>query len=315
MNLMHLKYAVEVEKTASITKAAENLYMGQPNLSRAIRELEDNLGIEIFRRTSKGMIPTAQGEEFLGYARKILAQVDAVEKLYQCGEKDTQRFSISVPRASYISCAFTAFSKRLNPEDGIEVFYKETNSMRAVNNILNEDYKLGIVRYQAEYDGNFKEMLTEKGLGYELICEFRHVLVMSKDSPLARLDVLHKQDLEPYFQIAHADPYVPSLPATEVQKAELFEGVNKHIFVFERGSQLDLLAEMPTSFMRVSPLPQRLLDRYGLVERPCADGEKLHRDVLIFRKGYRFTALDKMFIDELTQVRRALTKKLETQNR
>ena len=53
MNLLHLKYAIEVAKTSSITKAAENLFMGQPNLSRAIRELEENLGFDIFRRTSK----------------------------------------------------------------------------------------------------------------------------------------------------------------------------------------------------------------------------------------------------------------------
>lgn len=306
MNLMHLKYAVEVAKTSSITKAAENLFMGQPNLSRAIHELEDNLGIEIFRRTSKGMIPTPQGEEFLGYARKILAQVDAVEELYRGERTKVQKFSISVPRASYISCAFTEFSKRLNPADSVEIFYKETNSMRAISNILNADYKLGIIRYQADYDGNFKEMLAEKGLEYELISEFKYVLAMSEKSPLAQLDEIHKADLEPYFQIAHADPYVPSLPTTELQKAELFEGVDKHIFVFERGSQLDLLAGMPQAFMRVSPMPQRILDRFGLVERRCADSEKTYRDVLIFKRGYCMTSLDKAFIDELMHFKRAL---------
>ena len=66
MNIAHLKYAVEVEKTASITKAGENLFMGQPNLSRGIKELEETLGVKIFKRTSKGIVPTPQGEEFLG---------------------------------------------------------------------------------------------------------------------------------------------------------------------------------------------------------------------------------------------------------
>ena len=74
MNLLHLKYAVEVAKTSSITKAADNLYMGQPNLSRAIRELEDSLGIQIFKRTPKGIYPTPKGEEFLGYARQVIEQ-------------------------------------------------------------------------------------------------------------------------------------------------------------------------------------------------------------------------------------------------
>ena len=72
MNILHLKYAVEIAKTKSISRAAENLYMGQPNLSRAIKELEDNLNITIFNRNSKGITITPEGEEFLQYARRII---------------------------------------------------------------------------------------------------------------------------------------------------------------------------------------------------------------------------------------------------
>ena len=76
MNILHLKYAVEIAKTKSISRAAENLYMGQPNLSRAIKELEDNLNITIFNRNSKGITITPEGEEFLQYARRIISQAD-----------------------------------------------------------------------------------------------------------------------------------------------------------------------------------------------------------------------------------------------
>ena len=79
MNILHLKYAVEIAKTKSISRAAENLYMGQPNLSRAIKELEDNLNITIFNRNSKGITITPEGEEFLQYARRIISQVEEVE--------------------------------------------------------------------------------------------------------------------------------------------------------------------------------------------------------------------------------------------
>ena len=76
MNLMHLKYAVEVAATHSISKAAENLYMNQPNLSRAIKELEESLGVQLFNRTSKGIKLTRQGEDFIVYAQRILYQMD-----------------------------------------------------------------------------------------------------------------------------------------------------------------------------------------------------------------------------------------------
>ena len=82
MNILHLKYAVEVGKTHSINKAAQNLYMGQPNLSRAIKDLEESLGITIFNRTTRGMFVTPQGEEFLQHAKKILSQIDEVEAMY-----------------------------------------------------------------------------------------------------------------------------------------------------------------------------------------------------------------------------------------
>ena len=100
MNILHLKYAVEISKTKSISRAAQNLYMGQPNLSRAIKELEESLGITIFRRTSKGITVTPEGEEFLQYAKPIISQVDAIEELYRNGKTGKQYFSVCAPRTT-----------------------------------------------------------------------------------------------------------------------------------------------------------------------------------------------------------------------
>ncbi len=302
MNLLHLKYAVEIAETSSMTKAAENLYTSQPNLSRAIRELESTLGITIFNRTPKGIYPTPEGDEFLGYARKILSQVDAVEEMYRGEKKKVQSFSISVPRASYIACAFTEFTKQLDTQMPAEIFYKETNSMRAITNILNNDYKLGILRYQSAYENNFRTMLEEKGLSGETIYEFSYELMMSKEHPLADKEIA-LDDLNGYTEIAHADPFVPSMPHSTVKKNEISDKVDKHIFVFERASQMDILAEMKSSFMWVSPVPQALLDRYGLITKPCKENTKTYKDVLIYKKDYKFSPLDDMFISELLKVK------------
>ncbi len=301
MNLLHLKYAVEVEKTHSINKAAENLFMGQPNLSRAIKELEESLGITIFKRTSKGISPTPQGEEFLQYAKKILVQVDEVEAMYKNGRNNKQTFSISVPRASYISCAFTEFAKSINTGEQAEIFYKETNSMRAITNILQADYRLGIIRYQTNFEQYFKAMLHEKSLASEVIYEFSYVAIMSEDHPLAVKDTIEFSDLSAYIEIAHADPYVPSLPLIDVKKAELSEFVDKRIFVFERGSQFDLLSNATNTFMWVSPIPKRLLEQYHLTEKVCKANKKRYRDVLIYKKGYHMTSLDKLFLSEINK--------------
>ncbi len=305
MNLLHIKYALEIAKTNSINKAAQTLYVGQSALSRAIKELEAALGVSLFERSAKGMFLTPDGEVFVRYAKAILKQVDDVEKLFSEGSVSKKRFSISVPRASYISDAFTRFTLLLDKEDSVELFYKETNSMRAIKNILDEDYRLGIVRYAKNYDQYYKTMLDEKGLVYELIAEFRYVLVMSKDSPLSALDAVSFNDLHKYIEIAHADPYVPSLPLSQVKKEELPD-VNRRIFVFERASQFELLAQNPQTFMWVSPIPEALLGRYGLVQRVCAENKRDYKDVLVRRKDYALTELDDRFIEELIKTKRSM---------
>ena len=309
MNVLHMKYAVEVARIGSLNKAAEKLYIAQPNLSRAIKELESSLGITIFDRSAKGMVLTPAGEEFINYAKNILKQIDEVELIYKQGSPKKQKFSISVPRACYISDAFAQFSK--NIEGGMaEIFYKETNSQRTINNVLNNDYKLGIIRYAENYDKYFKDLLEEKGLSYEMVAEFSYVLIMSRDNPLAEKEDITFEDLPPFIEIAHADPYVPSLPLSKVVKEELPDNIDRRIFIFERASQFDLLSENPETFMWVSPASEKVLQRYNLVQRKCADNQKIYKDILIYKNGYRFSKLDNWFITALCEFRRKYLKEV-----
>ncbi len=303
MNLLYLKYAVEIASCGSLNKAAEKLYVGQPNLSRALKELEASLGVSIFERSAKGMIITPDGEIFLKYAQNILSQVDSVEHMFKDGTTQKKRFAVSGPRSSYISEAFTEFSKRLAEEEKFEAFYKETNSMKTLKNVLQGDFKLGIVRYAEAFDHYYKDAFDEKELCYELITEFRYVLLMGKDSPLAKKDSLTYADLADYIEIAHADPYVPSLPLSEVKKEEIPE-VKRRIYVYERASQFSLLSENRNTFMWVSPVPQKILEQYGLVQCICNENRKIYKDVIIYQNNYKLTELDKAFISELCRVKR-----------
>ena len=300
MNILHMKYAVEVARLGSLNKAAEALLIAQPNISRSIKELEADLGITVFNRSAKGMELTPEGEEFINYAQSILKQIDEVERIYKQGSPKKRKFSISVPRACYISDAFAEFSKSIG-EEPVEIFYKETNSQRTINNVLNNDYKLGIIRYAENYDKFFKAMLEEKGLSYEMIAEFTYVLMMSESNPLAEKKEITLEDLPPYIEIAHADPYVPSLPLSKVAKEELPDNIDRRIFIFERASQFDLLSENPETFMWVSPVSTKILERYGLVQRKCADNKKIYRDILIYREGYQLSPLDRSFISALCE--------------
>lgn len=303
MNILHVKYAVEVARVGSLNKAAETLLVAAPNISRSIKELEADLEITIFDRTAKGVTLTPEGEEFIGYAKGLLNQIEHIENMYKETSVKKQKFSISVPRACYISAAFAEFSKSLTT-DAAEIFYKETNSQRTINNILNHDYKLGIVRYAENYDKFFKALLEEKGLSYEMVSEFSYQLIMSADSHLAQKENITFDDLKDYIEIAHADPYVPSLPMAKVVKEELPDNINRRIFIFERASQFDLLSQNSSTFMWVSPAPQDILDKYNLVQKKCAQNKKVYKDVLIYKNGYKLTELDKKFITCLCESKR-----------
>jgi hypothetical protein len=87
-------------------------------------------------------------------------------------------------------------------------------------------------------------------------------------------------------------------------KDSLYDNIDRRIFVFERASEFDLLSENSETFMWVSPASEKLLSRYGLVQRPCADNRKIYKDVLIYREGYKLSDLDKKFITALIESRR-----------
>ena len=303
MNILHMKYAVEVANTRSISKAAENLYTSQPNLSRAIQSLENDLKIKIFKRSSKGLEITIDGEEFLLYAKNALAQIKKIESIYENRNEKQLRLSVCVPRASYFSYAFKDFAKSLDNTLSAEIVYKETNSMRSILNVVKEEYDLGIVRYQSAFEKYFNTLFEEKKLNSEVINEFSYVMAVSKNDPLAQKENIVQQDLANYTEITHGDPYVPSLPLIDVKRAELSEFTKKRIMVFERGVQFTLLENVPNTFMWVSKIPNDLKDKFNLVERKCDFNTKTYKDVLIYRKKYHLTKLDTSFIDKVIEAK------------
>ncbi|MBE5934427.1 MAG: LysR family transcriptional regulator [Lachnospiraceae bacterium] len=301
MNVAYLKYAVEIANTKSISKAAENLYMGQPNLSRAIKSLEESLGIEIFKRSSKGIRITEEGEEFLKSARKIMKQIDELEQKYNGDATPVQKLSVCVPRASYMSDAISEFAKKINKEEPADIYYRESNSMRVINEVVIENSNLGIIRYRDVYEPEFRRLFHDKKLEHKILSEFSYNLVMSKDDPLATKENIKEEDLSGYIEITHADPYVPNMPLIDLKNAMRLNSVDKHIYVYERASQYDLLQNVKNTFMWMSPVSQEYLDKYNIIQKKCDFGNSIYRDVLIYRNGHKLTRFENMFLDEINR--------------
>ncbi len=300
MNIFHLKYAIEVAKAGSINKASENLGMAQPNISRALKDLESDIGINIFDRSSKGMNLTPEGKEFIAYAQQILYHLDELENMYKGGSGNRQKFSVSAPRAGYIAEAFAEFSKNINGSSA-EVILKETGVHNTIKSVIGSDCKLGIIRYESAADKYFKELILEKGLEYNPLSVFKFVVLTSKDSQLASLNEISEEDLKNKIQITHTDPYAATLTAANAYKESSQEDSDKCIYVHDTAAQLELLSQNTDTFMWVSPVPDEILKRYNLVQKYCHVNDAKYMDVLIYRKDYKLTELDKAFIEEVTR--------------
>ncbi|MBR3864539.1 MAG: LysR family transcriptional regulator [Clostridia bacterium] len=307
MNIYHLRYALEIAKTGSIKNAAENLYMAQPNLSRAIKELENSIGITIFERTTKGVIPTADGKKFLQHAKKIVSQVEEVQNLFN-KRRGLSIFSITVPRASYISNAFTEFSKNLNQEKLTEIFYCESNPLKAINNLVYEDYKLAILRYNERDEEYFKELLEEKGLKGEMIARFGMKLVFSANSELASLEKITLDNLSQFIECSYGDQFIPSLTEEEAREVNRMGESKRIIYLTGRASMFDLLSENNQTFARCSPITDSMLKRYNLVQVDLEGQNDIYKDFLVYKKDYKLSELDKNFITELCNSRRKYLK-------
>ena len=299
MNLTYLKYALEVERTGSITKAAQQLFMAQPNLSKAIKELEESIGITIFERTSKGVFVTRKGKVFLNQAKHLIDQINQMEQEYRPIEKTKLYMNISVPRASYITYALVHWMKRLEQDKAIEVNFKETNTLETIRSILDGESAIGIIRYPLEYEKYFKHLIEGRSIELKTLLEFEGMILMSEMHPLAHKTCILQKDLIPYIQLVEGDLNYPDvLEEIEIKRKQEFR--NKYVQLYERGSQWELLRQVATTYMYSCPIPEVLLEQHHLVQRKCVDYVKKYKDVLMYVKQHDFSTIEEKFIKEIS---------------
>lgn len=197
MTLTQLKYAVTVAGEQSMNLAAKKLFVSQPSLSNAIRELESEIGIEIFRRTNRGIVVTPEGEEFIGYARQVTEQCELMETKYVTKEKIKRKFGVSMQHYTFAVNAFVEMVKQFGMEK-YEFAVRETKTYEIIEDVKNFKSEIGIL-----YVNDFNRKVLYKLFNeYEL--EFHELLCCSiyvylwKGHPLAKQQEITMKELEEY---------------------------------------------------------------------------------------------------------------------
>lgn len=197
MTLQQLKYIIEVVNCGSITEASKRLYISQPSLSNAIKELENEYNIEIFTRTSKGISLSADGVEFLSYARQIIEQTELLENRYKTKKFPKKISSISTQHYAFSVNAFSNLIQSMNP-DTYDFTLRETKTFEIIEDVANFNSEIGIIYLNDFNTKVISKLLKDNNLQFtELFTAKPHVFI-SKDNPLSNRSLVTIQDLKEY---------------------------------------------------------------------------------------------------------------------
>ena len=196
MTLQQLRYVIEISETGSMNKAAEQLYISQPSLTNAVKELEKEIGIIVFKRSGKGVSLTADGVEFLTYARQIYQQYEILSEKYS-GGKVKRKFGVSAQHYSFAVQAFVETVREYNTCD-YEFAVRETNTADVINDVVSLKSEIGIL-YLSNFNRQFiTKMLQTNSLEFHHLTDCDVFAYLWKGHPLAERDSVTLAELENY---------------------------------------------------------------------------------------------------------------------
>lgn len=238
MTLQQLKYVIEVARSRSISKAAKKLFISQPSLSNALKELEKELGIILFLRTNKGIITTPEGSEFLGYARQVVEQVELLENRYSNTNSYQHHFAVSTQHYAFAVSAFVRLLKNYD-RDEYEFTLRETKTYEIIEDVKNFHSELGILYVNDFNQHVIYKFLREGGLTFQELFVAKPHIFISSSNPLAEKDYVTLDDLKPYPYLSYEQGDYNSFYFSE----EILSTISrpKNIRVTDRATLFNLL--------------------------------------------------------------------------
>ena len=271
LNLTEMEYIVEVAKHGSISKAARSLFVSQPHISTQIRNVEERLGVSLFKRSAKGITMTKEGLIFVEKAQQILSEVDALKSTLHIEPEKSVRSNISVTRSYQVNRCIAQFINEHSDNPSFVMNIKETNPFQVVEDVYTRQAELGILHFfdaQKEY---FFNCFQRYSLIYHNHYERDFLLVMSKDSPLSAESVITKDMLRDRIIVFYGDYEIPAASYEDIAKVNDIILSDRRIYVYDRASAMETLKNCPDTYMWTSGLHDDTLRQYGLILRRCED--------------------------------------------
>lgn len=301
MTLHQLKYALEVADKGSMNEAAKSLFISQPSLSNAIKELEKEIEITIFTRTNRGITISNEGMEFLGYARQVIQQFDMLEKKYLRAEPAKQHFCISTQHYTFAANAFVELVKKFGGSE-YEFTIRETKTNEIIEDVKNLRSELGII-YLSNYNKTvLLKLLKESNISFtELFTAKPHVFI-SRNHPLADKKSIDLEELYEYPCLTYEQGISNSFYFSEEILST--RSVKKSIKVSDRAAIVNFMIGLDGYTISSGVFP-KYLHGDSIIAVPLNVDEVI-RVCIIKHKDVTLTKLGEIYLEALNKISKEL---------
>ncbi|WP_080926751.1 LysR family transcriptional regulator [Ligilactobacillus ruminis] len=238
MRIQQLEYLERIVEAGSINEAAKRLFLTQPSLSNAVKELENEMGIQIFQRSSGGISLTAEGREFMTYSKQILDQVNLMNERYKNGQQRKQSFSVSAQHYAFVVHAFVELIKSVNANE-YQFTLRETETQNIFNDLAQFKSELGILYTNGFNQKIMQRLFKENNLVFTPLFVAKPHIFVSRYNPLTSKSSVNLSDLEDYPYLSYEQGEVNSFYFSEEILSTLSH--KKSIKVSDRATIFNLM--------------------------------------------------------------------------
>ncbi|EMB60973.1 TPA: LysR family transcriptional regulator [Streptococcus mutans] len=238
MRIQQLHYIIKIVETGSMNEAAKQLFITQPSLSNAVRDLEREMGIEIFIRNPKGITLTKDGVEFLSYARQVVEQTALLEERYKSQGHTRELFSVSAQHYAFVVNAFVSLLKETDMTR-YELFLRETRTYEIIDDVKNFRSEIGVLFLNSYNHDVLTKMFDDNHLTYTSLFKAHPHIFVSKDNPLAKHQSVSLSDLEDFPYLSYDQGIHNSFYFSEEIMSQISH--KKSIVVSDRATLFNLM--------------------------------------------------------------------------
>ena len=293
MTLQQLKYALTIADCGSMNEAAKQLFISQPSLSETMKELETEIGIEIFLRSNRGISMTPEGEEFLGYARQVTEQFGLLQSRY-IEKKKKEKFSVSTQHYTFAVKAFVETVKKLGMER-YEYAVHETTTYDIITNVRSFKSEIGVLYLNDFNEKVMMKTIQENGLEFKELFSCNTFVYLWAGHPLAGREAISMEELDDYPCLSFDQGKYHSLFLAEEMKSD-YE-YKRLIKANDRATLLNLMVGL-NAYTLCSGIICEELNGSDYMAIPLKETERM-RIGYIVRKGQKVSKSGKLYIEEL----------------